>query len=300
MSVLFHDLGFARPGGIGLRRLTTKIREVTDTIATTCFEIRIPNSFSHMQIYIATSDSYWSVEMSPDATVSDVLEKIKADRFSTVDSIEWIITYGTMLSRITTPPVSLKRGWDFEPQSSTIDSVTKHHDSRLVDYGIVEHEVLALTTTEVSRRHTGALLLRCMMPVPSYKTFRDLVNKSLNATPSRLNIACLYTDADHAVATLVREHYSELHLLSGSLFNMYVIENVVQSTTIADFVRYWHSILTEQMYVMWAYLGLLTYKPFNKMQCYEIAADLGVSATALPCLVLFKEIVPNGDFSISD
>ncbi|MEV6414378.1 hypothetical protein [Kribbella sp. NPDC051718] len=111
----------------------------------------------------------------------------------------------------------------------------------------------------------------------------------------------LYTDADVELATFVRTHFDELNALSGELFQISVFERP-QSWRTAK--QYWKDRLSPELYRMLSALRWLKWTPYDKLGAYEVARELGVPGSELPCLVLLpygrdKYVFPIGDTSMA-
>ncbi|MFI5713332.1 hypothetical protein [Kribbella sp. NPDC051620] len=111
----------------------------------------------------------------------------------------------------------------------------------------------------------------------------------------------LYTDADVELATFVRTHFDELNTLSGELFQISVFERPRSWRTAK---RYWKDRLSPEEYRMLTALRWLKWTPYDKLGAYEVARELGVPASELPCLVLLpygrdKYVFPLGATSMA-
>lgn len=105
----------------------------------------------------------------------------------------------------------------------------------------------------------------------------------VKADPPRIHGVLLYTDSDLELATFVRTHFDELNALSGELFKISVLERP-QSWRTAK--RYWKDRLDPDLYRMLAALQWLKWVPYDKLGAYDVARDLGVPLSDLPCIVL--------------
>lgn len=100
----------------------------------------------------------------------------------------------------------------------------------------------------------------------------------------RLWGALLYTEEDVEVATYVRTYFEELNSASGELLRIFVVEQP------ADWRRakkYWRPRLERPLFRTLSILRWLTWTPYDKSGIYDVARELGVDPTLLPCLVLF-------------
>ena len=96
----------------------------------------------------------------------------------------------------------------------------------------------------------------------------------------------LYTDADVELAKYVREHFDELHQMSGPRVILYVFEHPPRDSTYAA-PLFWKAQLDTAIYNAWAILGWTRSKPYDKTASYEIARSFGIFPDQLPCLSVF-------------
>ena len=236
--------------------------------------------------------NFHKIEVSNQATIFDIVNQCKGgffrpDTFPTKHDLGYTVEYGYLVSR---PQIGAFFNEKFRQYNKEI--VGKHYQQKISDLGIVDNEVLILESVEVSRwKHPGinAGFKIDFLPIIDFK---DIVHENPINDGSVLHMALLYTDADEELPHFVRASYEDLHVLSGSWLNVYVIEKVNTSRTLQEALRYWSSFLSEKTYIIWASLGWLRTKPYDKTQCYEIGRSLGITPDQFPCVALFDVPTP--------
>jgi hypothetical protein len=114
----------------------------------------------------------------------------------------------------------------------------------------------------------------------------QLVTKSRQDTVGpKLWGALLYTDEDVELATYVRTHFDELNALSGPHLGIFVVERP-QSWESAR--SYWRKHLDPPLVRMFSSMRWLSWKPYDRHLCYEVARELGIQPAQLPCLAIFR------------
>lgn len=227
--------------------------------------------------------SFRQLKLSKRTKIREVIKSFGLELFFVHEYIEYIITYAYVIKR--TPP-------NLELSFGNKKEVENHQNSTLEDLGIINDEVIIIDTVEIERRHTGNIVCYNMMASPTTIDFYNLVKDDLPERPDHLHMVLLYTDSDIELARLVRECYADLHILSGRKLHLHVIEKLVIENSFSEYLRYWRSLLSEKLYVVWASLGWLNTRPYDKTQCYEIGKKLGISPKHFPCAVLFDTPSP--------
>jgi hypothetical protein len=148
--------------------------------------------------------------------------------------------------------------------------------------------------------------------VSGFQEFQDMVWGSEDPNDPMLLATLLYTDEDADLAKYVREHFDEIHQISGPRVITYVLEypltkltlleeivQVIVGPTWSSYLRpkpkdktfaaplFWKERLDMLTYHAWALLGWTQSKPLNKTAAYEIARKLGIYPDQLPCLAVF-------------
>ncbi|MGD2179922.1 hypothetical protein [Lusitaniella coriacea] len=123
----------------------------------------------------------------------------------------------------------------------------------------------------------------------------DFWNKMLSASinEDRLSFLFLYSDSDKELSVLIRENFMELERISmigGNWCDLFILEKPPLDWR--DAKLYWKDILKTEAYEVFSILKLLTTKPYNKSEIYEIAEKLGIPIKELPCIVLFSSDNP--------
>ncbi|MFE5804666.1 hypothetical protein [Streptomyces sp. NPDC056491] len=128
-----------------------------------------------------------------------------------------------------------------------------------------------------------------LAPVPRPQDMLAVLHAAAAAGGGRPGLwgALLYTDADAGLARYVREYFDELNALSGADLRIFVVERPTAWRTAK---RYWRDTLDHETYRTFAALRWLRWKPYERHRVYDLARELGVAVTQLPCLVLFHDV----------
>jgi nucleoside phosphorylase len=169
----------------------------------------------------------------------------------------------------------------------------------LSDYGIVDGDLLL-----VSQETGPRLPTLTMTGVQSFSSFQQMVWGTETPYDPMLLAALLYTESDIQLARYVREHFDEIHQMSGPRVITYVVERPPQDRS-ASAPQFWKSRLDVAAYHAWSLLGWTNSKPYDKSAAYEIATSLGIYPDQLPCLAVFakagqreKVVIPvSGDYT---
>lgn len=112
-------------------------------------------------------------------------------------------------------------------------------------------------------------------------------------TEDRLSFLFLYSDADKELSVFIRENFIELERISmigGNWCDLFILEKPPLDWR--DAKLYWKEILKAEAYEVFSILKLLTTKPYDKNEIYELAEKLEVSTKELPCIILFSSKSP--------
>ena len=228
-----------------------------------------------------------------DTTVLNVIKQYKGNlfNFNPFPCIEngygyYIIEQGYILRR---PQINNSFIEDLGKYNKKI--IKEYYQQKIRNLGIGNNEILILDTVEVSRKknrkYENVIIRKCMVFLSTTVDFFNMVYEYPKYDKSVLHMALLYTDADKELSCFLRETYSDIHILSGLNFKVYAIEKLNTNENFQEVLRYWRSLLSEKLYIVWAALGLLRTKPFDKTQCYEIGNGLGINPDQFPCIALF-------------
>jgi hypothetical protein len=91
----------------------------------------------------------------------------------------------------------------------------------------------------------------------------------------------LYTDEDDKLSLYIREHFDALDKLTGDWCTIYLLENPSPKWRQAN--HNWRKIIESSLNVSW-----FKSKPYDKSEAYDIARQLNVESSNLPCLVLIS------------
>ncbi|EOD69392.1 hypothetical protein [Amycolatopsis vancoresmycina] len=126
------------------------------------------------------------------------------------------------------------------------------------------------------------------LPVPDPETMLSVLQLAATSdsarTIPRLWGVLLYTEADTAVATYVRAQFDELNALTGPLLSVLVMERPASWRTAC---RYWRQTLEPPLYRAFSAMRWLSWLPYDKHRCHDIARQLDIPPDHLPCLALF-------------
>jgi uncharacterized protein YjbI with pentapeptide repeats len=109
---------------------------------------------------------------------------------------------------------------------------------------------------------------------------KEFSNKSL-ALNTNIPGVLLYTDEDERLALYVREHFDALNKLTGDWCTIYLLES--PSSVWQKENHSWIKMAKSDLKESW-----FRSKPYNKSEAYDIARQLNVEISNLPCLVLIS------------
>lgn len=114
------------------------------------------------------------------------------------------------------------------------------------------------------------------------EVFDGLIKKSLSLSGrSFIPGVLLYTDEDYELSLYVREHFDALDKLTGDWCTIYLLENPSPKWRKAN--NNWRKRIESGLNVSW-----FKSKPYDKSEAYDIARQLNVESSSLPCLVLIS------------
>jgi hypothetical protein len=156
-----------------------------------------------------------------------------------------------------------------------------------LDLVIVDLYILARTFHPLNAR-----------PVKDFEEFQRMVSTKENQFGEIIDYrilrnvwlyaVLLYTDEDIELATYIREHFDELHQMSGAAIDVYVIESRLKSSIFAA-SSFWRRKIDQTSYLIWSLLGWTRSKPYDKSAAYEIARSLNIYPDQLPCLAILAK-----------
>lgn len=160
--------------------------------------------------------------------------------------------------------------------------------STVAEAGLTDGDLIVLCVA----RHTGIgyMLGPASHPDKLFQNLQLVANVQRMATPKLWGVL-LYTDGDAELAIYVRTHFDELNALSGPLLGIFVVE---RPQSWASAKHYWQQHLDPPLLRMFSAMRWLSWKPYDRHLCYEIARELGVLPSQLPCLVIFRGADPTG------
>ncbi|MCC5602453.1 hypothetical protein [Nostoc favosum] len=228
------------------------------------------------------------IQVSNQTTLLDVIKQYKENitdfnPFVIKEYIDSTIEYGYVLERTQNSQSSV----DNDIHSKI--NLEKYYQTKVTDLGFLDGEVVVLNNIEVSRKYKYNYnnVNYCLALVPRVVDFLSMVRESPSTNEDGLHIVLLYTDADKEFSCFVRESYSDIHVLSGSRFKVYAIENLNNSKNLKESLKYWKSLLSQKLYIVWSSLGWLSLKPYDKTEIYKIANHLGITEENIPCIAVF-------------
>lgn len=216
--------------------------------------IKIIDDFTNLQLGIAQV-----IRLPYNTKVSELIEFLRLPLF--FDENQGDTKYSFVL----------KRG-QFLSQThyKNKDEIDIHHRKTLADLGIIFEEVVILDKVVIENHYHESTPF-FIEPIRFTEIdFLDLVTSKLPEQTSHLHMVLLYTDSDIDFAYFVRASYSDLHILSGKNFQVYVLENLAIENSFSEHLKFWRAALSIKFYYIWALLGWLRTKPYDKTQCYEI------------------------------
>lgn len=121
---------------------------------------------------------------------------------------------------------------------------------------------------------------------------RENLTKRINSayeTDVELSSVLLYTDEDVQLAKYIRQHFDELHQMSGINVAVYVIEAPPKDSMLSS-SSFWRRQIDHASYLAWSLFGWTQSRPYDKAAAYEIARTLNIYPDELPCLVVFANM----------
>ena len=112
------------------------------------------------------------------------------------------------------------------------------------------------------------------------KAFNESIKKSLSSSEKGfIPGILLYTDEDEKLSLYVREHFDAFDKLTGDWCTIYLLENPSPKWKKANLD--WRKRIESGLNVSW-----FRSKPYDKSEAYDIARELNIESSSLPCLVL--------------
>jgi uncharacterized protein YjbI with pentapeptide repeats len=119
----------------------------------------------------------------------------------------------------------------------------------------------------------------------SWKTdvsFNESIRKSLSLSKKGfIPGILLYTDEDDNLSLYIRQHYDAFDKLTGDWCTIYLLENPSPKWKKAN--KTWRKRAESGLNISW-----FRSKPYDKSEAYDIARQLNVEVSSLPCLVLIS------------
>lgn len=118
-----------------------------------------------------------------------------------------------------------------------------------------------------------------------------ILGRLYDPQPRGLGGVVLYTDEDWALAKYLRQHFGDLHVMSGLLIMLYMFEDKPRRSgdRVRDVRAFWAERLRPRVYQRWSELGLTTTKPRASEAVFHFCNRIGVAPDNVPCIVLFRE-----------
>ncbi|OLT62638.1 pentapeptide repeat-containing protein [Moorena bouillonii] len=112
------------------------------------------------------------------------------------------------------------------------------------------------------------------------ESLNESLKKSLSSSQkSFIPGILLYTDEDEKLSLYVRKHFDALDKLTGDWCTIYLLENPSPKWRQAN--QNWRRMIESGLDLSW-----FRTKPYDKSEAYDIARELKVELSNLPCLVL--------------
>ncbi|MBD2533014.1 pentapeptide repeat-containing protein [Nostoc flagelliforme FACHB-838] len=112
--------------------------------------------------------------------------------------------------------------------------------------------------------------------------FNELIKNSLSSsTQSFIPGIFLYTDEDDKLSLYIREHFDALDKLTGDWCTIYLLEHPSPKWRQAN--NNWKQRIESSLNPRW-----FKSKPYDKSEAYDIARQLNVESSNIPCLVLIS------------
>ena len=116
------------------------------------------------------------------------------------------------------------------------------------------------------------------------EVFNGLLKKSLSSSGrSFMPGVLLYTDEDYELSLYIREHFDALDKLTGDWCTIYLLENPSPKWRKAN--NNWRKRIESGLNASW-----FRSKPYDKSEAYDIARQLNIESSSLPCLVLISPL----------
>ena len=116
------------------------------------------------------------------------------------------------------------------------------------------------------------------------EVFNGLLKKSLSSSGrSFIPGVLLYTDEDYELSLYIREHFDALDKLTGDWCTIYLLENPSPKWRKAN--NNWRKRIESGLNASW-----FRSKPYDKSETYDIARQLNIESSSLPCLVLISPL----------
>jgi hypothetical protein len=109
--------------------------------------------------------------------------------------------------------------------------------------------------------------------------------------PLCIGAVLLYTEEDRDIAVYVRQYYAVIHTMSGCYLTFYTFEHCPEATPDqqSDLRDFWSRAIAPRILAVWKQFGLTRTKPYPSKEIYAISESLGIQASHLPCVLLFRE-----------
>lgn len=123
------------------------------------------------------------------------------------------------------------------------------------------------------------------------EVFNESIKKSLfSSGRSLIPGVLLYTDEDYELSLYVRKHFDALDKLTGDWCTIYLLENPSPKWLQAS--QNLRKAIGASLHTNWfggkLYENWFRSKPYDKSEAYDIARQLNVESSSLPCLVLIS------------
>lgn len=118
----------------------------------------------------------------------------------------------------------------------------------------------------------------------SQEVFNQSIKESLSLSKKGfIPGVLLYTDEDEELSLYIREYFDALNNLTGDWCTIYLLENPSPKWKKAN--NNWRKIIESGLNVSW-----FRSKPYDKSEAYDIARQLNIESSSLPCLVLISPL----------
>ncbi len=216
------------------------------------------------------------IQVHIDATVADVIETAKR-LFRKYDQDSEIAKLGQ--------EPKLKKPVIFCLYYPALEKNPANEGDLIIRLGIEDGDWVAIGPQENQAVNPVAAPMT-LSGVRSFKHFSQIVWGNETAADPMLLSVLLYTSEDVELAKYIREHFDELHKMSGPRVITYILERP-SSKNEAGGRLFWKSLLKETVYLAWNLLGWSESRPYQPADAYEIAKRLGIYPDQLPCLAVF-------------